>query len=62
MNEERDQIDLNTIKPLTQLGGISYGKVRETFELPRPSFAAKVEKEGAGLERFLDPKTDGLYN
>jgi flavin reductase (DIM6/NTAB) family NADH-FMN oxidoreductase RutF len=59
INDERDQIDLSVMHPLTQLGGISYGRVRETFELPRPSFAAELEKKGEELGRFLGATTDG---
>lgn len=44
VNEDRDQIDLDVMRPLTQLRGISYGRVREAFELPRPSLAAEMEK------------------
>jgi hypothetical protein len=36
INEERLEIDLGILRLLIQLGGISYGRVRETFELPRP--------------------------
>lgn len=53
INEERSEIDLGVLRPLTQLGGISYGRVREMFELPRPSFAGEMEKEGSDLEKFL---------
>ena len=38
VNDERDHIDLEVLRPLVQLGGVSYGRVRETFELPRPSY------------------------
>jgi flavin reductase (DIM6/NTAB) family NADH-FMN oxidoreductase RutF len=56
INEEKSEIDLGTLRPLTQLGGISYGRVRETFELPRPSFASEIEKEGSNLKEFLGSK------
>ncbi len=45
INKERDQIEFSVMRPLTQLGGISYGRIRETFELPRPAFAGEMEKK-----------------
>jgi flavin reductase (DIM6/NTAB) family NADH-FMN oxidoreductase RutF len=59
LNKERSEIDLGVLRPLTQLGGISYGRVRETFELPRPSFAGEMEKEESDLRKFL-PRTQGI--
>jgi flavin reductase (DIM6/NTAB) family NADH-FMN oxidoreductase RutF len=53
INEERSEIDLDVLRPLTQLGGISYGRVREIFELPRPSFATEMKREGSDLKNFL---------
>ncbi|KAE9369299.1 hypothetical protein N431DRAFT_493126 [Stipitochalara longipes BDJ] len=58
INEERSEIDLGVLRPLTQLGGISYGRVRETFELPRPSFAREVEREGSDLRKFISASED----
>lgn len=37
INEARDEIYLSVMRPSVQLGGIQYGRIRETFELPRPS-------------------------
>jgi flavin reductase (DIM6/NTAB) family NADH-FMN oxidoreductase RutF len=54
INQERSEIDLETLRPLTQLGGISYGRVKEIFELPRPSIASEMEKEGSNLKSFLE--------
>lgn len=53
LNETHDDIDLNKMKPLVQLGGISYGRVRETFELPRPGLEAELKDEARGLRQFL---------
>ncbi|PMD42709.1 hypothetical protein L207DRAFT_553682 [Hyaloscypha variabilis F] len=60
INEERSEIDLDVLRPLTQLGGISYGRVRETFELPRPSFATEMTREGSDLKNFLPVSEDIL--
>jgi hypothetical protein len=46
------------MRPLVQLGGISYGRVRETFELPRRSLAAELEDESKGLRPFLEAKVE----
>lgn len=46
-------IDLNVLRPLVQLGGISYGRVGGAFELPRRSFAGEMAKEDSGLGDFL---------
>lgn len=53
INEARDEIDLSVMRPLVQLGGIQYGRVRETFELPRPSLVKELADETTGLTKFL---------
>lgn len=53
LNEARDEIDLGKMRPLVQLGGISYGRVREIFELPRPSLVDELQKGELGLKKFL---------
>ena len=40
VDEDRDQIDIDVMRPLTQLGGVSYGSVRETFALLRHPLTA----------------------
>lgn len=49
VNGARDEISLETLRPLVQLGGISYGRVRETFELPRPSLEKELKMRRLGL-------------
>ena len=44
INEARNIIDVGVLKPITRLGGITYGVVREGFELPRPDFNKEAEK------------------
>lgn len=46
VNDEGSQIDLSVLRPVGQLGGISYGRVTETFELPRTTWDAAVKDEG----------------
>lgn len=45
VNEELSQIDLSVLRPVAQLGGISYGRVIETFELPRSTWKDAVKEE-----------------
>jgi flavin reductase (DIM6/NTAB) family NADH-FMN oxidoreductase RutF len=45
VNEELSQIDLSVLRPVAQLGGISYGRVTETFELPRSTWKDAVNEE-----------------
>lgn len=45
-------IDLGVLRPLVQLGGISYGRIKESFELPRKSFASEMNRS-SGLEDFI---------
>ena len=56
LNETRDDIQLSSMRPLVQLGGISYGRIRETFELPRPGLQAEMDNEARGLRKFLESK------
>ncbi|KAL1853898.1 hypothetical protein Daus18300_011640 [Diaporthe australafricana] len=53
LNEARDNVDLDALRPVVQLGGVSYGRVRDTFELPRPSLKAELQDEEKGLRKFL---------
>lgn len=53
LNETRDNVDLEALRPVVQLGGISYGRVRDTFELSRPSLKTELENEKKGLTRFM---------
>jgi flavin reductase (DIM6/NTAB) family NADH-FMN oxidoreductase RutF len=53
LNESQDNVDLQALRPLVQLGGISYGRVRETFELPRPSMETELRNEEKSLRKFL---------
>ncbi|EAA28471.2 hypothetical protein GE21DRAFT_4540 [Neurospora crassa] len=48
VNEELNQMDLDVYKPVSRLGGITYGLVREGLEIPRPDF----EKDIGGMEGY----------
>jgi hypothetical protein len=53
INETQDELDLAVIRPLAQLGGMQYGRARETFELPRPSLGTEMERPGSNLPDFV---------
>lgn len=58
INEDRSLIDPNVLKPMSRLGGITYGRVVDGLEIPRPVF--KMEKEqGKVPDELLQPKVDG---
>lgn len=42
---------------MSRLGGITYGRVTEGFELPRPDFKEVVKDPEA--EKLVKPKVDG---
>ena len=49
-------VDLEVLRPVVQLGGIAYGRVRETFELPRGRFDREMEE--TGLSEFVGEKDE----
>lgn len=44
INEQRNIIDPGVLKPVSRLGGVTYGVVREGFELVRPNVGPECEK------------------
>lgn len=38
IDEDQSVIDLKVLKPISRLGGISYGRTTEAIEIPRPEF------------------------
>lgn len=59
VNEGRDGLELERLRPLVQLGGISYGRIGSTFELPRPGLERELRDEGKGLRRFVEGAVEG---
>lgn len=49
IDEKRSHVDLNVLRPIGQLGGVSYARITDTFELPRTNWATAVEKSGSEL-------------
>ncbi|KAJ9149664.1 Nitrilotriacetate monooxygenase component b [Coniochaeta hoffmannii] len=42
INEERNIVDPAVLRPVSRLGGITYGRTTQAFELPRPDFEKDV--------------------
>lgn len=53
LSDDRRDVNLEKMRPLVQLGGISYGRMRETFELPRGRTEDEIKKEQLGLAEIL---------
>jgi flavin reductase (DIM6/NTAB) family NADH-FMN oxidoreductase RutF len=45
LSEEQDRLDPNVLRPMSRLGGISYGRLTEMIELPRPQWGELEEEE-----------------
>ena len=45
------------MKPICRLGGITYGRITDLFELPRPQYDEVVKDPEAA--KLAKPKTDG---
>ncbi|KAF1828079.1 hypothetical protein BDW02DRAFT_513311, partial [Decorospora gaudefroyi] len=53
-NDEVSHIALDKLRPVRQLGGMAYGRLTETFEIPRRSWSDQVQ--GSGLSARLHKK------
>lgn len=45
IDEESFLIDTKELRPVSRLGGITYGRTTEAYELPRPVWKDEKEKE-----------------
>ncbi len=54
LSDDRREVKLEKMRPLVQLGGISYSRVRETFELPRGRTEEEIQKGELGLAKILE--------
>ena len=43
INEDRNLIDPAVLRPISRMGGITYGRVMEGVEIPRPDFEKEME-------------------
>ncbi|KAM3563781.1 hypothetical protein ARSEF4850_002169 [Beauveria asiatica] len=60
-NDDASDVALDKLQPIAQLGGLSYGRISSTFELPRKRWAAEMTK--SYLLADLDTqKTSEKYN
>ncbi|KAF2864985.1 flavo protein-like protein oxygenase [Massariosphaeria phaeospora] len=57
VDEEGVLIDPAVLKPISRLGGITFARTTEGFELPRPVYAAATKN--ADVAKLAKPKTDG---
>ena len=57
INEDKNGIDPNIYRPMSRLGGITYGRTIEGFEIPRPDF--KETQEKGLLDGLVKSKTEG---
>jgi hypothetical protein len=51
LNEEKNLVDPNVLKPVSRLGGITYARVTEAFEIPRTDYEKDIGGE-EGLEKI----------
>jgi len=57
INEDKNQIDPAILRPMSRLGGITYGRTTEGLELLRPDYAENVE-QSEDAKKFAKPKAD----
>ncbi|KAL2006444.1 hypothetical protein VTN00DRAFT_9112 [Thermoascus crustaceus] len=50
INEDRNLLDPNVLRPMARLGGISYGRLTECIELPRPDYDTLVGQKNINTE------------
>jgi len=56
INEERNIIDPTVLRPMSRLGGITYGRLLEAIEIPRPDWSEQT-KDGKA-DDLIKPKAD----
>ena len=54
---DADMYVLQVLRPVARLGGITYGRLFEAVEIPRPDFDERTKADQA--ERLVKPKADG---
>jgi flavin reductase (DIM6/NTAB) family NADH-FMN oxidoreductase RutF len=57
IDEERKALDLNVLRPVGQLGGMSYARVSDTFEVERLNWKQAMASNGEGLSELTGSKT-----
>lgn len=59
IDEERKNLDLNVLRPVGQLGGKSYARISDTFEVERQSWRRAMENDRQRLMRLTEDETGG---
>lgn len=54
LNESKNLVDPNVLKPVGRLGGISYTVVDKAFEIPRPDFDQEMQNEVGSILKSKD--------
>lgn len=66
LDNEKRKIDINVLRPVGQLGGASYARITETFQLPRIPFTTREDFPGRealnALENKSNDKIDNFHN
>lgn len=57
VNEDRNLIDPAVLRPISRLGGITYGTTSHGMEIPRPDF--EETKTAGKLDDLVKSKVDG---
>jgi len=57
INADRNIIDPAILRPMSRLGGITYGRTTEGLELPRPDFDEATKPEE--VKSLIKPKAEG---
>ena len=45
IDKESFLVDTKELRPVSRLGGITYGRTTEAYELPRPVWKKEIEKD-----------------
>lgn len=56
INEEKNHIDVEVLRPVSRLGGVSYGRTTQIFDIPRPDYNRLIDEFG---DELVKPKADG---
>jgi hypothetical protein len=57
INADRNMLDLDILSPVSRLGGISFGRTKTLYEIPRPQW--EDEKKKGDLDGLIKPKVEG---
>lgn len=56
IDESKSQLDPNVLKPVARMGGITYSRLGDMFEIPRPVF--EQVKQDPEVQPLIKPKPD----